>query len=374
MEHERLSWFDRCRSYRDQLIASPRVQRWVLANPLTRPIARRRARAMLDLCAGFVYSQVLFACVRLRLFDILFKQPLTTAALAERLSLSAEVTCRLLDAAVSLGLAERRGRSLYGLGQLGAALVGNRAALSLIEHQPLLYADLQDPVALLLGSSRGTGLARYWPYSAAAHPTELTAEEVAPYSALMAASQPLIAQEVLDSYPIHRHRCLLDVGGGEGVFLAAAATRALALRLMLLDLPAVAERARARLADAGERASIYGGNFLSDPLPEGADVISLIRIVHDHDDASALSLLRAVRRALPPKGTLLIAEAMSGVRGAESLDAYYGFYTLAMGRGEPRTVAEIGRLLRQAGFGRFRLLRNRMPILTSILIARPTSC
>src|ERR1700731_1852201 len=226
MEHERLSWFDRCRSYRDQLIASPRVQRWVLANPLTRPIARRRARAMLDLCAGFVYSQVLFACVRLRLFDILFEQPLTTAALAERLSLSPEVTCRLLDAAVSLGLAERRGRSLYGLGQLGAALVGNRAALSLIDHQPLLYADLQDPVALLRGSSKGTGLARYWPYSAAAHPTELTAEEVAPYSALMAASQPLIAQEVLDSYPIHRHQCLLDVGGGEGVFLAAAATRA----------------------------------------------------------------------------------------------------------------------------------------------------
>ena len=80
-----------------------------------------------------------------------------------------------------------------------------------------------------------------------------------------------------------------------------------------------------------------------------------------------------MRRALPPDGTLLIAEAMSGVRGAESLDAYYGFYTLAIGRGEPRTVAEIGRLLRQAGFGRFRLLRNRMPILTSILVARWSS-
>jgi demethylspheroidene O-methyltransferase len=62
--------------------------------------------------------------------------------------------------------------------------------------------------------------------------------------------------------PIHRHRCLLDVGGGEGVFLAAVATRAPALRLMLLDLPAVAERARIRLAAAGllERASIHGGN------------------------------------------------------------------------------------------------------------------
>src|SRR3981081_2934355 len=64
-------------------------------------------------------------------------------------------------------------------------LVGNRAALSLIEHQPL--ADLQDPVALLRGSPRGTGIARYWPYSAAAHPTELAEKEVASYSALMTA-------------------------------------------------------------------------------------------------------------------------------------------------------------------------------------------
>src|ERR1700731_1270010 len=63
--------------------------------------------------------------------------------------------------------------------------------------------------------------------------------------------------------------------------------------------------------------------FPANPLPEGADVISLIQIVHDHYDASALSLLRAVRRALPPDGTLLIAEAMSGVRGAEPLDALW---------------------------------------------------
>ena len=73
----------------------------------------------------------------------------------------------------------------------------------------------------------------------------------APRGRSWATSQPLFAQEVLNSYPIHQHRCLLDVGGGEGVFLAAAATRAPALRLMLFDLPAVAERARARLADAG---------------------------------------------------------------------------------------------------------------------------
>ncbi len=55
---------------------------WAAAFPLTRPIARRRTRALFDLCAGFVYSQILLACVQLQLFDILAERPATAAALA----------------------------------------------------------------------------------------------------------------------------------------------------------------------------------------------------------------------------------------------------------------------------------------------------
>jgi len=77
----------------------------------------------------------------------------------------------------------------------------------------------------------------------------------------MAASQALIAGEVLDAYDLRRHRCLLDVGGGDGSFLIAAAARAPALRLMLFDLPPVAERARTRFAAAGlDRARAIGGS------------------------------------------------------------------------------------------------------------------
>jgi demethylspheroidene O-methyltransferase len=363
-------WLDRLRARRDRLIANPAFQRWSLANPLARLIARRRARAALDLTAGFVYSQVLFACVRVGLFHSLIDGPLTVPELAPRLGLSADATRRLLDAAASLDLAERRGAGRYGLGQLGAAFAGNPAALSLVEHQPLLYADLADPVALLRGERRAA-LADYWPYSDLEQPKALGAAQVAPYSALMAASQPMVAQEALDAYDITRHKRLMDVGGGEGVFLCAAAARAPQLQLTLVDLPAVAERARARFESAGvmSRAQICGNDFLRDPLPKGADVVTLIRIVHDQDDERALALLRNVRAALEPGATLLVIEAMSGVKGAEPLDAYYGFYTLAMGRGEPRRVEEIETLLRESGFGGFRLLRNALPTLTSILVA-----
>ena len=369
VKQTRLSLPDRLRGWRDRLIADPRFQRWSLGNPLTRWIARRSSRAMLDLCAGFVYSQVLFACVQLRLFELLRDGPLTISELAAKMALPDDAARRLLDAASSLGLA-RRGEGRYGLGRLGAALLGSPEALALIEHQPMLYADLRDPVALLRGREE-TALARYWPYSAAERPSALSAGEVGPYSALMAASQPMVAREALAVYKIEQHRRLLDVGGGEGVFLTEAAARAPALELELFDLPAVAERARARLEAAGlaRRAKIFGGDFLKDPLPQGADVISLVRIVHDHDDASALALLRNVRRALPLGGTLLIIEAISGEKGVEPLDAYYGFYTLAMGRGEPRTFEEIGALLRAAGFSRSKRLRTPLPVVASVIVA-----
>ena len=196
---------------------------------------------------------------------------------------------------------------------------------------------------------------------------------MAAYSALMAASQPLVASEILDAYPVGRHRCLLDVGGGEGAFLAAAGARAPRLRLMLFDLPAVAERARHRFAAAGlgGRAQAFGGSFLDDALPEGADVISLVRVVHDHDDDAVRRLLRAVRAALPVGGTLLLAEPMAETPGAERMgDAYFGFYLLAMGSGRPRSATALTRMLGASGFARIRNLRTSTPLLTSVLVAR----
>src|SRR4051812_45776603 len=150
------SLYDRWLTVRDRLLASEAFRRWALAFPLTRPIARRRATALFNLGAGFVYAQVLAACVQLRLFDHLFERPRTAAELAPRLGLRPEAAERLLAAAVPLGLAARRGGGRYGLGPLGAAVVDNPGVVAMIEHHALLYRDLADPVALLRGESAGT--------------------------------------------------------------------------------------------------------------------------------------------------------------------------------------------------------------------------
>lgn len=95
--------------WRNRLLASPRFQRFAARFPLTRPIARRRARGLFDLVAGFTYSQILAACIATGLFDVLADEPLDRATIAARIDLPVDSTERLLRGAAALGLVERLG-------------------------------------------------------------------------------------------------------------------------------------------------------------------------------------------------------------------------------------------------------------------------
>ena len=362
----------RFEAWRDRLQASPRFRAWAAANPLTRPIARKRARALFDICAGFVYTQVLLSCVRLRLFDLLEAGPLTASVISVRIGVPPEATLRLLDAAVSLDLLDRRHANTYGLGKLGCAMIGNAGIAAMVEHHAALYADLQDPVALLRGARPGA-LSAYWKYAESESPSGLHARETDSYTALMAASQSFIAEEILAAHDFRRHRCLLDIGGGDGSFLIQVAAQAPALGLMLLDLPPVAACAQAHFEAAGIAAEAHGGDAITGTLPHGADIISFVRVLHDHDDAAALAMLRRAHDALPQGGTLLIAEPMSGTPGAEPIgDAYFGFYFLAMGQGRSRTPQALSALLKSAGFTDVRCIPTRIPMLARVLLATNT--
>lgn len=368
---ERLTLGERLLVWRDRLLSSPGFQRWAAAFPLTRPVALSRSRRVFDLCAGFVYSQTVLAAIRLDLFTRLSRGPMSPESLAQACDLPLERLERLLGSAVALGLVRRTREGRIALGALGAPLVGNEALARMVEHNVLFYHDLADPVALLRDGPGEQGLLHgYWAYTRSGDAKGLTPEQVGPYSALMAASQPLVSREILDAYPFGRHRRLLDVGGGEGAFLEAVGMRHGRLELALFDLPAVAERAKARLVErfSPSRLHLEGGDFFRDPLPRGADVISLVRILHDHDDDETRALLRAVREALPPGGTVVVAEPMAGVRGAETVGAaYFSLYLLAMGQGRPRSPAEYRALLREAGFRKVKSPRPRSPVLTGVV-------
>ena len=362
---------ERWLNWRHRLIASPRFQRWAARFPLTRRLAHRKASQLFSIATGFVYTQVLSACVSLDLFQRLSDGARNVDDLARECGMPREGMLRLLKAGAALELLGDRGNGLFGLGDLGAAMLGNPGVTAMVAHHRQLYRDLADPLALLRGNT-DTELSHFWPYATG---REGDATE---YTELMSASQSLVAGDILDAYSMDAHRHLWDIAGGNGSFAGAALARWPALEATVLDLPGVTPLANQRFAETGlgSRARALTGDMFSAPLGEpGAhspDLVSLVRVVHDHDDDAVMELFRALHRDMSADATLLVAEPMAGTPGAEAMgDAYFGFYLMAMGSGRPRTGAELSAMLEAAGFSRVHEVKTARPLLVRALVATP---
>jgi demethylspheroidene O-methyltransferase len=371
---DRPAWRDRLAAWVDDVLTRPGLYRWALSNPLTRWFTQHRTRQVFNLMAGFVHTQVLLGCVRLNLLELVKQHPQTLQELATHTRLPAAGLQRLVQSAVSLGLLEQRSHQRYGLGPLGAPVVSHPGIQAMIEHNQLLYEDMRDPVAILQTDWQGA-MSDYWPYAGNADqtPENTGAHAFTRYSELMAASQTFVIEEILSAYSFQGHQQVLDVGGGMGRFACELALSYPQLQVRLFDLPDVCRVSQQRIAGRGltDRVRAVPGDFTQDPLPEGADVITLVRIAHDHADAVVLALLKAIYQALPSGGCFVLAEPMANEPGQRPEgDAYFHFYLLAMGSGRLRTPLELMHLMQQAGFGQVELLSNAMPVHARILLGR----
>ena len=301
------------KQWRDRLLASPRFQNWAAAFPLTRRIARRDARALFDICAGFVYAQVLRVCVELDLFEQLAAGPLGVSLLARRASLSDDAMRLVLNARGVAAAAGNRG------GMKASALAGSARRCA---ATPASWRWVQHHRLFLRRSRRSAGVAarqgrhQAWAVLALSrrprrrrrllradgevaalhHPGDFSAATTSPGTARCSISAAATAASLPPSPP-RRRSCACNCSTCRGWRRGR-------------------ERASPRRR-AGPDAEIHEGSFFGTPFPEGADLITLIRVLHDHDDAAALTILRSAHRALPRGGTLLIAEPMAGSRHAE---------------------------------------------------------
>jgi demethylspheroidene O-methyltransferase len=369
------SLIDQIVIWKDRQIAKRSFQRLAAGIPIFRSISKTRANDVFDLMAGFVYSQILLACVQVNLFQKLADGPKSQEELLALIPLPVKGLERLLLAAESLELLELRSNQRYGLGRLGAPMVNNDAICSMILHHAALYEDLRDPLSLLRGELRKKHLEQYWPYITE-QDEELKSlsdsEKVSEYSKLMSDSLPLVADEVIEAYDFSKHQQHLDIGGGQGTFLRLVAPHAPKLRMQLFDLPGVANLAQEQFQQnpINNNVECVGGNFFEDALPKGADIITLIRVIFDHDDTRVLKLLKKIRETLPQGGVLLIAEPMANTPEIPAMgQAYFGMYLLAMGRGKPRSTKDLKQLLTLAGFSQFKVVKTKMAINAQVLLA-----
>lgn len=365
-----MNLIERFRNWRRQKIADPKFRHWAGTFRLTRPIANQQANALFRISSGFVFSQILYLLVSENILQQLADKPDNTETLARGRGWDPAKLDMLLEAARGIGILTRTGDGRWQIDDFGAVVANDEGIAAMIRHHKMFYDDLREPSALLTVPAPDTRLRDFWSYATADDPASVPDDIADSYSRLMRISQTMMAEAVCEAYDFSGHHTLLDVGGGHGAFLEYVASVYPHLQLRLFDLPPVAGKAIEQFRGPAQRLKTSGGNFFEDALPDDCDCVALIRIVCDHDDAAAVKLLKNVRRSMQPGAKLLIAEAMAGRRVGESLaTAYFNLYFLAMGSGKCRSAKEIGDLLKEAGFERFRQKTTPIPLISGLIVA-----
>lgn len=165
-------------------------------------------------------------------------------------------------------------------------------------------------------------------------------------NALTAQSAPA----VLEAYDFGDLGTIADIGGGHGTLLCTILKKHYGLSGIVFDAAHVTERANHCIESAGlsERCKAVGGNFF-ESVP-AADSYILKSVVHDWDDARAISVLSKCAASMRSKtGKVLLLEMVLRPGNEPDLAKWVDLEMLMMAGGRERTEAEFADLLAKAG-------------------------
>ncbi len=170
------------------------------------------------------------------------------------------------------------------------------------------------------------------------------------------------AGKIADSIDLIGFKRLLDAGGGPGTYTMAFLKKAPHLRATLFDLPQVVEMARERLTKEGliDRVDLVAGDFKTDELPGGHDLVLLSAIIHMNSRAGNRELFEKAHRSLDPGGAILIRDYFLDETRTHPVDgAIFAVNMLtATQGGNSYTFAEVKEDLERVGFREIRLIRD----------------
>lgn len=171
-----------------------------------------------------------------------------------------------------------------------------------------------------------------------------------------------LARKIAASLDLSPFRRLLDIGGASGTYTIAFFERQPSLEAVLYDLPNVLPMARKRLEAHGllPRVRLVPGDFYSEPLPTGCDLVLLSAIIHQNSPEQNIALYRKIRDALEPGGCLLIRDhIMEPDRTRPPAGALFAINMLVNTEGgDTYTFEETQTALSEAGSRKVELIRT----------------
>ena len=325
------------------------------------------------LTQGFQQFRVLATAVDLRLFSLLPARGAAVPDVASMLGFEERPTRILLTALISMGLLEKRGPR-YRTTPLSRTY--------LVEGRPAYYGDfVQMMDRRLYDAYRHLDRSLRTNRPVTADPAigdlfRTMAQDPAMvrlFTSGMHATGTYWADALAKSYDFSRHRVLLDVGGGSGIYAITIAKHHRRLRATVFDLPGVLEMAREKIREAGleSRITTVAGDFFKDEWPTGADVILFSSILHGWSPDTSKKLLLKAAEILPTGGVVVVRELFMSDNGVGPLYAAMSSVTMLLEtEGENYSWSTYESWLRAAGFDRFRRIPFRTTAASGALIAR----
>jgi O-methyltransferase len=320
-------------------------------------------------------SRALAVVAQLGIADLLARGLRTSSELAAAAGVDASSLRRLLRALVAHGVFEEEAPDRFVLNPPAELLrhdvPGSQRAGVLFTAGDLrwkLWSDLAESIRTgEAASERAFGKNIFESHAENADESALFNQAMASFSAAL--SPPLIA-----AYDFSKFHTIVDVGGGTGRFLADILVANPGVSGVLFDLPNVLTTAPLLLEASGVagRCELVPGSFF-ESVPAGGDAYVMKVVIHDWDDARAVSILANCRKAMDRVGSLLIVDrvmpekAESG-RAAESYLLDLEMLVLTPG-GRERTEAEFRSMLASAGFALKQIVPTAAPV--SIIEASP---
>src|SRR5919112_2328959 len=319
---------------------------------------------MLQLTNAFRASQAIHVAATLGVADLLEDGPRSVDELAQATGTHASALYRLLRALASVGVFVEQPDGQFRSTPLAEYLRTNAPRSLRAWAMQIGQQYLWTSWGHLLHSVR-TGEPAFpelygttaWEYRQA-HP-----EEDAVFNAAMTALSAGGVVGIVQNYDFSSMGVLMDVGGGEGVLLAAILAANPALRGVLFDQPHVVNGANELLERAGvaDRCEVVSGSFF-EAGPGGADAYLLKSIVHDWDDIATVKILRACRAAIANSGRLLVVEPIIRPGNEPDPAKFSDLNMLVMLGGQERTADDFERLYAEAGFRLSDIIRTGSPM------------
>jgi O-methyltransferase domain/Dimerisation domain len=329
------------------------------------------AEALRRLVDGYQVSQAIHVAAALGIADLLADGPRTADDLATLSDSHPASLYRLLRALASVGVLHEDDERRFALTDLGQCLrsdapepVGGWAEYIGRPYRWESWAHLIHSVRTGENAFRHAHGVDVWEYWSRAP------EEGAIFDRAMTHGSLATNRALLDAYDFGRFGTVVDVGGGQGAFLAALLAEHATMQGVLFDQPQVVETAGELLGAAGvaDRCEVVAGSFF-EAVPAGGDAYVLQGILHDWADDDAVAILRVCRQAVARDAALLVLERELGAPN-ENRDAKFADLNMLVGPGgRERTLTEYGELFAASGFQ----LRGMSPSRSGIDIIEATA-